>query len=106
MSQLSDSWDSLTDAGKEDVLAKSQLSTSNDNFLVASSSPKEKKVGFSGITGMFRQTPKTEEQQEGEDMEAPEGGGLRCKTTIKKKRQVVSFRVKKTLPKLPEIEFR
>ncbi|XP_030608648.1 uncharacterized protein apold1a isoform X2 [Archocentrus centrarchus] len=99
-SHLSDSWDSLTDAGKEDVLAKSQLSTSNDNFLVASSTPKEKKVGFSGITGMFRQT---EEQQEGEDMEAPEGGGLRCKTTIKKKRQVVSFRVKKTLPKIPEI---
>ncbi|CAI5640343.1 unnamed protein product [Oreochromis niloticus] len=101
--QLSASCDSLTDAGKEAALANSQLSASNDNLLEASSTPKEKKVGFSGITGMFRRTPKTEEQQEDEDMEAPARGALRRKRTIKKKRRVVSFRVKKTLPKIPKL---
>ncbi|XP_035764297.1 uncharacterized protein si:rp71-1g18.13, partial [Neolamprologus brichardi] len=101
--QLSASCDSLTDAGKEAALANSQLSASNDNLLEASSTPKEKKVVFSGITGMFRRTPKTEEEQEDEDMEAPAGGGLRRKKTIKKKRRVVSFRVKKTLPKIPKL---
>ncbi|XP_039871010.1 uncharacterized protein LOC120723549 isoform X4 [Simochromis diagramma] len=101
--QLSASCDSLTDAGKEAALANSQLSASNDNLLEASSTSKEKKVVFSGITGMFRRTPKTEEQQEDEDMEAPAGGGLRRKRTIKKKRRVVSFRVKKTLPNIPEL---
>ncbi|XP_063316971.1 uncharacterized protein apold1a [Pelmatolapia mariae] len=101
--QLSASCDSLTDAGKEAALGNSQLSASNDNLLEASSTPKEKKVGFSGITGMFRRTPKTEEQQEDEDMEAPARGGLRRKRTVKKKRRVVSFRVKKTLPKIPKL---
>uniref|UniRef100_A0AAZ1XIB9 Uncharacterized protein n=2 Tax=Oreochromis aureus TaxID=47969 RepID=A0AAZ1XIB9_OREAU len=101
--QLSASCDSLTDAGEEAALGNNQLSASNDNLLEASSTPKEKKVGFSGITGMFRRTPKTEEQQEDEDMEAPARSALRRKRTIKKKRRVVSFRVKKTLPKIPKL---
>uniref|UniRef100_A0AAZ1XAA1 Uncharacterized protein n=1 Tax=Oreochromis aureus TaxID=47969 RepID=A0AAZ1XAA1_OREAU len=90
-------------ATQEAALGNNQLSASNDNLLEASSTPKEKKVGFSGITGMFRRTPKTEEQQEDEDMEAPARSALRRKRTIKKKRRVVSFRVKKTLPKIPKL---
>ncbi|XP_039999772.1 uncharacterized protein LOC120799021 isoform X5 [Xiphias gladius] len=93
--ELSASWDSLTDAAE----AHDQLSVSNDNLSEATS--KEKKVGFAG---MFRRTPKTLEQQESEDMEAPEGGGLRRRRTIKKKRRVVSFRIKRTLPKVPKVD--
>uniref|UniRef100_A0A3P8X5F2 Apolipoprotein L domain containing 1a n=2 Tax=Cynoglossus semilaevis TaxID=244447 RepID=A0A3P8X5F2_CYNSE len=51
---------------------------------------------------MFRRTPKIVEPQESVDLETPEGGGLRRRRTIKKKRRVVSFRIKKTLPKLPK----
>ncbi|XP_061587913.1 uncharacterized protein LOC133452544 isoform X2 [Cololabis saira] len=100
--QLSDSSDSLTEAGKEDVSAQDELSGSNDNLSETSSHTKEKKVGFSA---MFKRTPKTLEPQdgEGEDSEVPEGGRLRRRRTIKKKRRVVSFRVKKTLPRIPKL---
>ncbi|XP_047225127.1 uncharacterized protein LOC124870470 isoform X3 [Girardinichthys multiradiatus] len=87
--ELSASWDSLTEAGKF-------VSASIDNLSDNSSSTKEKRVGFSG---MLRRTPKHLEQQEGEDTPPPTGRGLSSKRTIKKKRSVVSFRVKKTLPK-------
>ncbi|XP_061587915.1 nucleolar protein dao-5-like [Cololabis saira] len=100
--QLSDSSDSLTEAGKEDVSAEGELSGSSDNLSETSSNKTEKKVGFSRI---FRRTPKTLDLQdgEGEDSEVPEGGGLRRRRTIKKKRRVVSFRVKKTLPRIPKL---
>ncbi|XP_056149755.1 forkhead-associated domain-containing protein 1 [Lampris incognitus] len=53
---------------------------------------------------MFRRMPKAVEQQEGEDLEPPEGGSqLRRRRTIKKKRRVVSFRVKQTLPRVPKL---
>ncbi|XP_072219138.1 uncharacterized protein [Leuresthes tenuis] len=94
--QLSDSCDSLNEIGMEDEL----FGSSTNNLLEPENTTKEKKVGFSG---MFRRTPKTSEQQEGEDMVAPVGGGLRRKRTIKKKRRVVSFRIKKTLPRIPKL---
>ncbi|KAM7379690.1 hypothetical protein PAMP_005224 [Pampus punctatissimus] len=97
--ELSTSCDSLTENNKDDVSAN-ELSASNDNLSEASSTTKEKKVGFAG---MFRRTPKTTEQQESEDAEPLMGGGLKRRRTIKKKRRVVSFRIKKTLPKLPKL---
>uniref|UniRef100_A0A3P9MZ48 Apolipoprotein L domain containing 1a n=1 Tax=Poecilia reticulata TaxID=8081 RepID=A0A3P9MZ48_POERE len=48
---------------------------------------------------MFRRTPRNTEQQEGEDVAPPAGRGLSRKRTITKNRRVVSFRVKKTLPR-------
>ncbi|MED6238928.1 hypothetical protein ATANTOWER_032393, partial [Ataeniobius toweri] len=95
--ELSASWDSLTEAGKSDSSSQYEVSASTDNLSDNSSSTKqEKRVGFSG---MLRRTPKNLEQQEGEDTPPPTGRGLSSKRTIKKKRSVVSFRVKKTLPK-------
>ncbi|MED6271529.1 hypothetical protein CHARACLAT_021207, partial [Characodon lateralis] len=95
--ELSDSWDSLTEAGKSDSSSQYEVSTSTDNLSDNSSNTKqEKRVGFSG---MLRRTPKHLEQQEGEDTPPPTGRGLSSKRTIKKKRSVVSFRIKKTLPK-------
>ncbi|MEQ2244182.1 hypothetical protein ILYODFUR_014553, partial [Ilyodon furcidens] len=95
--ELSASWDSLTEAGKSDSSSQYEVSASTDNLSDNSSSTKqEKRVGFSG---MLRRTPKHLEQQEGEDTPPPTGRGLSSKRTIKKKRSVVSFRVKKTLPK-------
>ncbi|XP_038135680.1 uncharacterized protein LOC119779898 isoform X2 [Cyprinodon tularosa] len=93
--ELSASWDSLTEAGKEDASSLNDLSASTDNL--SETSTKEKRGGFSG---MFRRTPKNLEQQDGEDTAPPTGRGLSRKRTIKKKRRVVSFRIKKTLPKM------
>ncbi|XP_068427360.1 myb-like protein X isoform X2 [Clinocottus analis] len=75
-----------------------EMSASNDNLSEATSTPKEKKTGFSN---MFKKTPKT--QQDSEDVKEPEGGGLRRRRTIRKKKRVVSFRVKKTLPKMSKL---
>ncbi|KAM9322489.1 uncharacterized protein KZ484_020685 [Pholidichthys leucotaenia] len=97
--QLSGSWDSLTEVGKDDAPTSSELSASNDNLSEATNTTKEKKVGFGGL---FMRTPKSE-QKEKENMEPSEGGGLRRKRTIKKKKRVVSFRVKKTVPKFPKL---
>ncbi|XP_014860478.1 PREDICTED: uncharacterized protein LOC106928620 [Poecilia mexicana] len=91
--QLSASLDSLTEAGNDDRGAQRELSGSTDNLC---DTAKEKKAGLSG---MFRRTPRNTEQQEGEDVAPPAGRGLSRKRTIKKKRRVVSFRVKKTLPR-------
>ncbi|XP_038573382.1 titin homolog isoform X3 [Micropterus salmoides] len=75
--KLSTSCDSLTETAQDDL---GELSTINNTLSEATSTTKES-----------------------EDMEAPEGGGLRGRRTIKKKRRVVSFRIKKTLPKIPKL---
>ncbi|KAM6989327.1 uncharacterized protein LKV04_009013 [Tautogolabrus adspersus] len=90
------SCDSLTDTAEGDL---GELTASNDNLSDATGTAKERKGGFAG---RFRRN-KALEHQESEDMEAPEGGGLRRRRTIKKKRRVVSFRVKKT-SKGPKLE--
>ncbi|XP_034559288.1 titin-like isoform X2 [Notolabrus celidotus] len=72
-----------------------EVSASTENLIDATGTTKEKKGGFSG---MFRRNKTIE--QDSEDIEAPVGGGLRRRRTIKKKQRVVSFRVKKTLPKI------
>ncbi|KAI3374682.1 hypothetical protein L3Q82_021259 [Scortum barcoo] len=95
--QLSSSCDSLPETIEDDL---GELTASTDNLCEATSATKDKKGGFAGI---FRRTPKTLEHQESEDVEASEGGGLRHRRTIKKKRRVVSFRVKTTLPKMPKL---
>ncbi|XP_077955986.1 uncharacterized protein apold1a isoform X3 [Gasterosteus aculeatus] len=76
-----------------------EMSTSNDNLTEATNTPKEKKVGFAS---KFKKTPKAQ-QQEGESTEAPGADGPRRRTTIKRKKRVVSFRIKKTLPKIPKL---
>nr|XP_020447218.1 LOW QUALITY PROTEIN: uncharacterized protein LOC109955423 [Monopterus albus] len=98
--ELSDSWDSLADTAEEDPLAPGDLSASNNNLFEATNPTKENKVRFAGI---FRRTPKTLGQQEIEDTELPVGDELKCKSTVKKRRRVVSFRIKRTLPQVPEI---
>ncbi|XP_023191593.1 myb-like protein X [Xiphophorus maculatus] len=95
--QLSSSWDSLTEAGNDDSASQQKLSASTDDLCDTSSTTKEKKARMSGI---FRRTPRNTEQQEDEDATPPAGRGLSCKRTIKKKQRVVSFRVKKTLPRM------
>ncbi|KAG7527086.1 hypothetical protein JOB18_048920 [Solea senegalensis] len=99
--QLSISLDNLTNAVEGDQSARGGLSASNDNLSEATGNTKETKQG--GFAGMFRRTPKTVEAQESVDIEPPEGGGLKRRRTIKKKKRVVSFRIKKTLPKLPKV---
>ncbi|KAM8849783.1 uncharacterized protein AB9W97_021332 isoform 4-T4 [Spinachia spinachia] len=84
------SCDSLT----EDI--PSEMSTSNDNE--ATSAPKEKKVGFAN---KFRKTPKTQQPEAESAKEA--AGGPRRRTTIRRKKRVVSFRIKKTPPKIPKL---
>ncbi|XP_010770102.1 uncharacterized protein isoform X5 [Notothenia coriiceps] len=97
-SDLYGSCDSLPGYGEDDLSALGELSNSNDNLIETT---KEKKGGFAGI---FRRTPKTIEQQDSEDLEAPTGGiGLRRRKTIKKKKRVVSFRVKTTRPKMSKL---
>ncbi|XP_054882320.1 uncharacterized protein LOC129356795 [Poeciliopsis prolifica] len=95
--QLSSSWDSLTEAGNDDSTSQQELSASTDNLCTT----KEKKAGLSV---MFKRTPRNTEQQEGEDAAPPAGRGLSCKRSIKEKRRVVSFRVKKTLPRMSKEE--
>ncbi|XP_043989630.1 eukaryotic translation initiation factor 3 subunit A-like [Gambusia affinis] len=75
--QLSSSWDSLTEAGNDNSSSRQELSASTDNLCDTSSTTKE-----------------------GEDATPPAGRRLSRKRTIKKKRRVVSFRVKKTLPRM------
>ncbi|XP_074545241.1 uncharacterized protein LOC141804617 isoform X2 [Halichoeres trimaculatus] len=91
--ELSASCDSLPGAAEDEL---GELSASNENLLATGQ--KERKGGFAG---RFRRN-KTIEHQDSEDVEAPEGGGLRRRRTIKKKQRVTSFRVKKTLPKIPK----
>ncbi|XP_032421908.1 neurofilament medium polypeptide isoform X2 [Xiphophorus hellerii] len=95
--QLSSSWDSLTEAGNDDSASQQKLSASTDDLCDTSSTTREKKARMSGI---FRRTPRNTEQQEDEDATPPAGRGLSRKRTIKKKQRVVSFRVKKTLPRM------
>ncbi|XP_028328500.1 uncharacterized protein LOC114479162 isoform X6 [Gouania willdenowi] len=94
--QLSDSLDSLTEIGEEAISA--ELLSSNENLEAASPEPEKKSV----FAGLFRRTPKNEEPQDSEEAEAPRGGRLRRKRTIKKKQRVVSFRVKQTVPRIPK----
>ncbi|XP_078119513.1 uncharacterized protein LOC144526158 isoform X2 [Sander vitreus] len=89
---LSASCGSLAETAEDNLSAVGELSNSNDSLSEARSTTKKKK---GGLAEMFRRTPKTE-QQESEDMEAPERGS--------KKRRVVSFRVKKTLPKIQKLD--
>ncbi|XP_026170151.1 uncharacterized protein LOC113134833 isoform X2 [Mastacembelus armatus] len=121
--KLSTSWESLLEAAtaKEktgglagifkkspkpaprSVTTKHPLSDSQDLSASCESltdAAEEKKVG---LAGMFRTPPKTLEKQGSEDVEAPEGGELRHRRTIKKKRRIVSFRVKKTRPHIPKV---
>ncbi|XP_026230109.1 uncharacterized protein LOC113171725 isoform X2 [Anabas testudineus] len=95
----STSSDSLGNAAEEDLLADSEISV-GDNLPDTSSQAKEKKVRFAG---MFKKAVKTVQQQKSEDVEAPEEDELGHRRTIKRKRRVVSFRVKKTLPTMPKI---
>ncbi|XP_054870322.1 uncharacterized protein LOC111585752 isoform X4 [Amphiprion ocellaris] len=97
---LSASCDSLPETEQEDLSAHGELLGSTDDLNEATGATKERKGAF---VGMFKRTPKTVEQQEGEGLVAPEGGGLRRRRTIKKKRRVVSFRVKTTLPRIPKL---
>ncbi|RVE60963.1 hypothetical protein OJAV_G00166160 [Oryzias javanicus] len=94
-SNLSASWDNLSEIEKEDLSEQAEPADANDVLLEAATNSKEKKGGLSGI---FKRTPKTSENQGDEGRETPEGGRLRRKRTIKKRRRVVSFRVKTTLP--------
>ncbi|XP_036072285.1 uncharacterized protein LOC112151985 isoform X4 [Oryzias melastigma] len=94
-SNLSASWDNLSEIEKEDFSEQAEPANDNDVLLEAATNTKEKKGGLSGI---FKRTPKTSENQGDEGRETPEGGRLRRKRTVKKKRRVVSFRVKTTLP--------
>ncbi|XP_078791396.1 uncharacterized protein LOC101166986 isoform X20 [Oryzias latipes] len=94
-SPLSASWDSLSEIGKEDLSGQTEPADDNDVLLEGASRTKEKRGGLSAI---FKRTPKTSETLEDEVRETPEGGRLRRKRTVKKKRRVVSFRIKRTLP--------
>ncbi|KAK2822730.1 hypothetical protein Q5P01_022795 [Channa striata] len=98
--ELSASWDSFTDAAQENPSVCDELLPSNGDLSDAKTTTKEKKVGFAG---MFRRTPKPAEQQGSDDRDDLEGDELRRTRTIKKKRKVVSFRIKKTFPQIPEV---
>ncbi|XP_077414331.1 uncharacterized protein LOC144044030 [Vanacampus margaritifer] len=95
--------DGKEDEGVKDDLSGDELSGSSVNLLEAATA-KEKKGGFAG---MFKRTPKTADKQDNdddkEDAAPPAGGGLKRRKTIKKKRRIVSFRVKKTLPRMPKL---
>nr|XP_057901961.1 uncharacterized protein LOC131098626 isoform X2 [Doryrhamphus excisus] len=77
-----------------------ELRGSNDNLLEAGTTTKEKKGGFAG---MFKWTPKAADRQDNENAEPPAGGGLKRRRTIRKKKRIVSFRVKTTLPRIPKL---
>ncbi|XP_060901311.1 uncharacterized protein LOC132979478 isoform X2 [Labrus mixtus] len=89
---LTASCDSLADTAEGD------FGDNDDNLSDATGTSKERKGGFAG---RFRRH-KPLEHQESEDLEAPAEGGLRRRRTIKKKRRVTSFRVKKT-SKVPNL---
>ncbi|XP_064849362.1 uncharacterized protein LOC135559001 [Oncorhynchus masou masou] len=100
--ELSASNDSLSDFTtiKENLSAQRELSVSNGSFSDTPTTSKEKKGGFAGL---FRRTPKPFEQQDSIDTEPPlRGSQLKRRRTIKKKRRVVSFQVKRTLPRIPK----
>ncbi|XP_032387795.1 uncharacterized protein LOC116699370 [Etheostoma spectabile] len=116
--------DNLFDNTKESNEDK-KLSASWENLLEANTS-KEKTGGLAGIfKRSFKPAPRSianedplsdtlelsascdslaETAEENEDMEAPEGGRLGHRRTDRKKRRVVSFRIKKTLPKIPKLD--
>ncbi|XP_041752432.2 uncharacterized protein LOC121581112 isoform X3 [Coregonus clupeaformis] len=100
--ELSASNDSLSDFTtiKKNLSAQRGLSASNDSLSDTTTTSKDKKGGFGGI---FRRTPKPVEQQDSTDTETPvRGSQLRHRRTIKRKRRVVSFQVKRTLPRIPK----
>ncbi|XP_024246993.1 uncharacterized protein LOC112226719 [Oncorhynchus tshawytscha] len=100
--ELSASNDSLSDFTtiKENLSAQRELSASNGSFSDTTTTSIEKKGVFAGI---FRRTPKPFEQQDSMDTEPPvRGSQLKRRRTIKKKRRVVSFQVKRTLPTIPK----
>ncbi|CAL8237958.1 unnamed protein product, partial [Boreogadus saida] len=72
------------------------LSASNDSLNEVSTT-KERMRAFGG---MFKKAPKAVEQQD-DDEPRPLGGGrgLKRRKTITRKKRVVSFRVKRTLPR-------
>ncbi|KAK7944988.1 hypothetical protein WMY93_000716 [Mugilogobius chulae] len=77
-----------------DMIPEENLSATNEELIA-----KEKKSGFAGL---FKRTPKIVEPQDGEDEPPANGLGIKRRRTIKKQKRVVSFRVKKTLPRLPK----
>ncbi|XP_019739242.1 uncharacterized protein LOC109524091 isoform X2 [Hippocampus comes] len=97
--------DPLSD-GKQEESVKDDLSgdeLAGPPVDLEAATAKEKKGGF---TAMFKRTPKTADKQDNDNDEevAPSaGGGLKRRMTIKKKRRVISFRVKTTLPKMPKL---
>ncbi|XP_048114561.1 uncharacterized protein LOC125304380 isoform X1 [Alosa alosa] len=95
-SELSESNDSLADFdSSQDLLSVDpQLSGSKDNLL-ENNNAKEKK----GMLGIFRRSPRPAEQA---GTDADESQGLVRKGRSLKKKRVVSFRVKRTLPRMPK----
>ncbi|XP_076149828.1 uncharacterized protein apold1a isoform X2 [Alosa pseudoharengus] len=95
-SELSESNDSLADFdSSQDLLSVDpQLSGSKDNLL-DNNNAKEKK----GMLGIFRRSPRPAEQA---GTDADESQGLVRKGRSLKKKRVVSFRVKRTLPRMPK----
>ncbi|KAK7944991.1 hypothetical protein WMY93_000719 [Mugilogobius chulae] len=90
------SCDSLPDLIPEsEAVLEENVSASNEDLLT-----KEKKSGFAGL---FKRTPKIVEPQDGEDEPPANGLGIKRRRTIMKKKRVVSFRIKKTLPRLPKL---
>ncbi|CAL8366170.1 unnamed protein product [Boreogadus saida] len=78
------------------------LSASNDSLNEVSTT-KERMRAF---VGMFKKAPKAVEQQD-DDEPKPLGGGrgLKRRKTITRKKRVVSFRVKRTLPRTATVFF-
>ncbi|XP_046882736.1 uncharacterized protein si:rp71-1g18.13 isoform X2 [Hypomesus transpacificus] len=98
--ELSASCDSLAEniSAEDNLSGCGELSASNDSLSNATATKEKKLLG-----GIFSRKPKPVEQQDSMDTEPPGGGGqLRRKRTIKKKRRVLSFRVKRTLPRVPK----
>ncbi|XP_062338499.1 uncharacterized protein apold1a isoform X2 [Osmerus eperlanus] len=98
--ELSASCDSLAEniSAEDSLSGCGELSASNDSLSNATATKEKKLLG-----GIFSRKPKPVEQQDSMDTEPLGGGGqLRRKRTIKKKRWVVSFRVKRTLPRVPK----
>ncbi|TDH05642.1 hypothetical protein EPR50_G00124670 [Perca flavescens] len=102
--ELSASWENLLEAntykektgGLAGIFKRSYKPAARS---IANEDPLSDTLELSTSCGSLAETA-----EESEDMEAPEGGGLRRRRTISKKRQVVSFRVKKTLPKIQKLD--
>ncbi|KAG7454995.1 hypothetical protein MATL_G00251840 [Megalops atlanticus] len=105
-SELSASNDSLTDSNntKDNLFTFSELSASNDSLTDNNT---KGKGGM--LSGMFRKAPKPAEQtppvQVSVETEGETGGQIKRGRSLGKKKRVVSFRVKRTLPRTPRALF-